>query len=253
MKWEPAQYEKFKNERSAPFAELAGLIDLRKGMRIVDLGCGTGELTLALTEMAPDSDALGIDSSESMLERANLLARPGLRFAQRSIEDIDGEWDLIFSNAAIHWVDDHPGLLRRLRDRLAPGGQLAVQVPSNHHHYAHTAIAELAGREPYLGALNGWTRTVPVLSIDAYAALLHELGFESVDVFEKVFAHILADVGAVAQWTRGTALLPYLERLPADLAEAFFADYEAMLAARMPERPVFYPFRRTFFYGRLPG
>lgn len=253
MKWDPAQYEKFRNERSEPGTELIARAILRPGMRIVDLGCGTGELTLMLALLARESETLGIDASEAMLEKAATRTRPGLRFVQGRIEEVEGEWDLIFSNAAIHWVDDHPALLRRLTDRLAPGGQLAVQVPSNHTHYAHTAIAELASREPYRGALNGWTRSVPVLSIDAYAALLNELGFEVIDVFEKVFAHTLADAGAVAQWTRGTALLPYLERLPAEMAEAYFADYEAMLAERMPERPVFYPFRRTFFYGRLPG
>ena len=126
MPWDPERYEQFKNERYAPFEDLIALVQLRDRLRVVDLGCGTGELTGRLADHLPGSDVLGIDSSAEMLARAAERARPGLRFEQRALEDIDGAWDVIFSNAAIHWVDDHPSLIPRLFSLLRPGGQLVI-------------------------------------------------------------------------------------------------------------------------------
>ena len=71
MSWDVDQYERFKNERAQPFRDLAALIEPRANMRIVDLGCGTGELTRELHEQLSASETLGIDSSQSMLQKAS--------------------------------------------------------------------------------------------------------------------------------------------------------------------------------------
>jgi trans-aconitate 2-methyltransferase len=252
MPWDPEQYRKFQAERFAPFDDLVALIDVRSNLRAIDLGCGTGELTARLSDLLPGSDVTGIDSSAEMLARAAALARPGLRFEQRAIEDAEGAWDLVFSHAALQWVDDHATLIPRLFSLVAPGGQLAVQVPSNHHHDSHVLIRETASEEPFRAALDGWTRTAPVLSIDAYAGQLFALGAERIVAFEKVYAHVLEDADAIADWVKGTALVPYLERLPASLRDAFMKRYRGKLRARWPESPVFYPFRRTLFAATRP-
>ena len=133
-------------------------------MQVVDLGCGTGELTRRLGDALPGSDVLGLDRSPEMLARAASQARPGLRFELGNIEDAGGDWDLIFSHAALQWVEGHATLIPRLLSRLRPGGQLAVQVPSNHGHPTHSLILELAGEEPFRSALGGWRRISPVLA-----------------------------------------------------------------------------------------
>lgn len=250
MPWDPAQYHKFQAERAAPFEDLVRLIEVRPGLRVVDLGCGTGELTRRLADLLPDSDVLGIDNSPEMLTRAEALARPGLRFERQSIEAVEGEWDLVFSHAALQWVDDHDALIPRVFRLLAPGGQLAVQMPSNHGHFSHRAAHQLAGEPPFAAALDGWSRQSPVLAIDAYAALLYAEGGEDITVLEKVYPHVLANADAVAEWTRGTLLVPYLERLPPPLKEAFFATYRDRLRRSLPESPVFYGFRRTLLAAR---
>src|SRR2546427_1145903 len=159
MPWDPDRYHKFQSERSAPFVDLLGLVKVREGLEVVDLGCGTGELTKKLADALPGSDVTGIDNSPQMLLRAEAESgartRPGLRFQLASIESLDGEWDLIFSHAALHWVEDHNSLLPRLFRMLRPGGQLAVQMPSNHGHATHVLITEIAGEEPFRGALGG--------------------------------------------------------------------------------------------------
>lgn len=202
MPWEPDRYEQFKEERFAPFNDLVSLINVRPGLRVIDLGCGTGELTARLSDLLLDSDVLGIDSSAEMLERAREHTRPGLRFEIGRVEGLRGEWDIVFSHAVIQWVEDHPRLVPQLLSLAAPGGQLAVQLPSNFRHPTHLLYAETAGEEPFRTALGGWTRIWPTLSIQEYADLLYASGAEEITVFEKVYPHVLADADALADWRR---------------------------------------------------
>src|SRR5215468_3916801 len=123
--WKHAQYEKFRDERSQPFFDLMALVEPRPGLRAVDLGCGTGELTRELHRRLKARETLGLDRSASMLEKSAAYAGDGLRFERRDIEafldDPGGAFDIVFSNAALHWVDDHERALERLRSALAPG------------------------------------------------------------------------------------------------------------------------------------
>jgi trans-aconitate 2-methyltransferase len=252
MPWNPDLYHKFQSERQAPFYDLLSLVTIRENLRVVDLGCGTGELTAQLAEALPGSEVLGVDNSPQMLERAQAYARPGLRFELAGIEDVSGEWDLIFSNAAIHWVDDHATLIPRLMGMLRPRGQIAVQVPSNHGHPALSIVRELAAEEPFRTALGGFVRHSPVLSINEYAELLYAHGGSNLTVYEKVYPQVLEDSDAMATFTAGTVLVPYMERLPEGLGEEFKRVYRERLSELYPGSPVFYGFRRTLFAATRP-
>ena len=250
MPWDPGQYLKFRKERSLPFDDLFSLIEIREGLSVVDLGCGTGELTRRLADSLPASRVLGIDSSPKMLMHAKEQERPGLSFDYGDIQTVTGQWDLLFSNAAIQWVDNHDRLIPRLMSLLSPCGQLAVQLPSNHRHPSITMINESAGEEPFLTALHGWVRIPPVLEIDSYARLLYDYGGTDIVVFEKVYCHILDDADDILEWTRGTALVPYLERLPVELHLQFLQCYREKLWKVWPRGPVFFTFRRIFMAAR---
>lgn len=253
MPWDPTIYHKFQAERATPFVDLLGLVQVRPDLRVVDLGCGTGELTRRLTEALPGSEVIGLDSSPQMLARAAAHARPGLRFVEGTIETVGGDWDLIFTHAALQWVPDHAALIPRLLALLRPGGQLAVQIPSNHTHLTHQLITTIAGEAPFVTALGGWHRDSPVLGIEAYADLLFAAGGRDLTVFEKVYPHVLENADALADWTSGTALVPYFERLPLELRDPFMDRYRARLRAAYPGSPVFYGFRRTLFAATRSG
>ena len=252
MSWNPDLYHKFQKERFAPFEDLMDLIVVREGIRALDLGCGTGELTEMVSELLPDSRVLGIDSSKEMLEKASQKKRPGLNFELCPIERVSGEWDLIFSNAAIQWVSNHDQLIPKLTSLLRPGGQIAVQLPANHKHPTQRLISELAREEPYSSALGVWGRGFSVLTIREYSELLYGCGAQDINVFEKIYPHVLENVDAVIDWLSGTALLPYFERLPNELREDFLNSYRERLRDLYPEAPVFYPYQRIFFSGRWP-
>lgn len=247
MPWNPDRYDQFEKERSAPFEDLFGLIKIRPGLEGIDLGCGTGRLTSILAERLPGSRVLGLDASSEMLARTAQYARPNLTFELGRIEQATGSWDLVFSNAAIQWVPDHPALLPRLLALVRPGGQLVVQIPSNYSHPAHTTILEVAAEPPFRQALGGWTLLRSVLSIDEYAELLYQNAATQITVLEKVYPHVLADADAVADWTSGTALVPYFERLTPALRDQFMQRYRQRLRQIWPEGPVFFGFRRILF------
>ncbi|MCK5708914.1 MAG: methyltransferase domain-containing protein [Deltaproteobacteria bacterium] len=252
MSWNPELYHKFQKERFEPSQDLMDLMVVREGLSVLDLGCGTGELTEMVLDMLPESEVLGIDSSKEMLEKASMKKRPGLNFELCPIEKASGGWDLIFSNAAIQWVSNHEQLIPGLVSLLKPGGQIAAQLPANHKHPTQTIIAELAREEPYSSALGGWSREWSVLSIREYAELLYESGAQDINVFEKIYPHVLEDIEAVIDWLSGTALLPYFERLPQELHEAFLNSYRERLPHLYQSVPVFYPYQRIFFSARRP-
>ncbi|MDB4970666.1 MAG: Trans-aconitate 2-methyltransferase [Myxococcales bacterium] len=246
MEWDPEQYDKFRAAREQPFADVAGLVDGLRVRRVVDLGCGPGNLTRKLAEKFRDADIVGIDSSPAMLAQAAPLGGLHLRFAQATIEEfadglaVDGDFDLIFSNAALHWVPDHERLIPKLVGRLGLEGQLAVQLPADDYNPARVIFSDVAG----------WRHQMGTLDIAQYAELLNAAGLEELTVFEKIYPHILRDADAVLEWAKGTALLPYLERLPPAQHAHYLDEVRRRLHAKYTGRPVFFPFRRIIFYGR---
>src|ERR1043166_6929513 len=172
--WSPHQYERFHDERSGPFLDLLGFVRGRPGMRVIDLGCGTGELTRLLHERLQAAETLGLDSSEAMLGGSAAFAGGGLRFERGDVAKFlaRGSYDVVFSNSVLHWLPGHEALLARLSAALAPGGQLAVQVPANFDHPSHLVAAEVASEAPFAVALGGHAHAINVLTPEDYARLL---------------------------------------------------------------------------------
>ena len=252
--WDPGQYAKFLRERSAPFFDLLDLVEPRPGMRVVDLGCGTGELTRQLHERLGARETLGLDRSPKMLEKSGAFAAPGLRFAEGAVESFtpDAPLDLVFSNAALHFVEGHEALLARLASFLAPGGQLAIHVPANQDHPTHLAARELAREEPFARALAGWAHPTHILPVEAYATLLHRLGFPRQAVKLVVYGHLLESRESVVEWVKGSILTEYQSRMPPETWEAFLASYRDRLLPRLAdERPYFFTFKRVLMHAAL--
>jgi trans-aconitate 2-methyltransferase len=254
--WNPDQYERFRDERSLPFFELLAMVQPRPGGSVIDLGCGTGELTAVLHRALGAKATLGLDSSETMLERSAALAVPGLTFRLGTIARFAPRkpYDVVFSNAALQWLDDHPRLFERLAAGVAPGGQLAVQVPANDDHPSHQTAFALASEEPWRGYLGGYRREWPVLKPERYAELLDRLGFARQEVRLRVYAHHLAGPEAVVEWVKGTLLTDYERRLEPPAYAAFLAEYRRRLMAQLPDsRPYFYAFKRVLLAATKAG
>ncbi|MBI2840990.1 MAG: methyltransferase domain-containing protein [Acidobacteria bacterium] len=249
--WSPAQYERFRDERAQPFFDLMALVRPSHRMSVLDLGCGTGELTRLLHERLQALETLGIDNSPKMLEKSEAHAADGLTFQLGDIADFRSapRFDLIFSNAALQWVPGHEKVLDSLTSSLRNGGQLAIQMPANYDHPSHTVAAEVAAEEPFREALGAHVRRSPVLEPERYALLLDRLGYRGQHVQLHVYGHHLASREEVVEWVKGTLLTDYQRRLPVELYDEFLASYRARLLPRLDDtHPYFFIFKRILLW-----
>ncbi len=247
--WDVAAYEQFADERLRPALDLIGRIPDVAPKHIFDLGCGTGSVTRLLARRWPEAAVTGVDGSAEMLAAAR---RDGgsIRWLQADIADwlSDAQPDLLFSNAALHWLDDHGVLFPRLLALLPSGGVLAVQMPNNFAAPSHRAIAELAEREAWRDRLLPLVREAPVAPAGAYLEMLLPQTAR-VDLWETTYWHVLDGEDPVPAWTSGSVLRPFLAALAEGERRDFIAAYtEAMRAAypRLHGGRTPFAFRRLF-------
>jgi trans-aconitate 2-methyltransferase len=257
--WNPAQYGAFADERARPFHDLLDLIKPAPMRRAVDLGCGTGELTALAADRFGIDTMLGLDTSAAMLAKAEAHQRAGLSFAVGDLVEWSsaGDHDLVLSNAALHWAPDHAAVLGRWTDALAPGGQLAVQMPSNADHPSHLLSVETAHDPEFAPYLDAAAIADPVADNvqppQWYASLLFDLGFTDQIVRVQVYGPVLDHPAQIVEWTKGTSLTRFQKRLPPELFDEFIDRYRRRLVDALGDRtPYYYPFKRILFWARWP-
>jgi trans-aconitate 2-methyltransferase len=255
--WDPATYLRYAGERARPFADLVARVHAEAPREVVDLGCGTGEPAAALAQRWPGARVTGVDSSPEMLAAAAAYSVPGrVRFVPGDVRDWrpDRPVDVLVSNAVLHWVPGHAGLLARWAAALAPGGWLALQVPGNHGAPTHRLLADLCTAPRWAGRLAAAAPPAdPVLAPAGYLDVLTRAGLAA-DVWETTYLHVLRGPDPVLDWVRGTVLRPVLALLGDDAA-AFTSEYAAALRAAYPAQPdgtTVLPFRRVFAVGHRP-
>lgn len=252
MAWNPEKYDEFKSVRFKPFFDLVALIEDKSNMKTLDLGCGTGELTNMLSERLKTPMVKGIDSSKEMLEKAKPFKH--ITFEQKTIEaqiDTDEHWDLIFSNAAIQWVDNHQSLFPKIIAKLNKDGQLLVQMPVQDKNLLNQILLELVQEEPFHTALHGWKRLSPVLSMDEYAQILFENGGRDINIFMKVYPIIANTTDELYEFISGSALVPYFERLDVKVKTELISAFKARIALKFKRTPALYAFKRIIFHARF--
>ena len=260
MPWNPAQYLQFAGERLRPAVDLLARIPLDRPRTIVDLGCGAGNVTKLLGERWPDARIVGVDSSTDMLGEARAATCNDGRytFVAADLEQWrpDAPVDLVYSNAALHWLPDHAALFARVATMVAHGGVLAVQMPDNFRAPSHTLIADIARSERWRSRLGGIVREPPVAAAADYFAWLAPR-MAKLDIWLTEYLQILEprNDGAhpVAAWTRGTWLVPFLEVLDEQDRAEFLREYMQRLALAYPARDdgsTLFPFRRLFIVAK---
>ena len=244
--WDPDRYLVYADERGRPFVDLLARVDAQDPARVVDLGCGPGNLTTLLAQRWPSADVLGVDSSAEMVARAADVA--GIRVVQGDVRTWrpDAPVDVLFSNATYQWVPGHLELLPALVEHVAPGGWFAFQVPGNHDEPSHVLLHELA-TDPRFAAYTDGVARPHSHDPAVYADALRDLGL-TVDAWETTYLHLLTGEDPVFTWISGTGARPTLQALPDDLRPVFVAEYKALLREAYPPGPhgTTLPFRRIF-------
>ncbi len=250
--WDPDRYLAYADERGRPFVDLLARVDAVGPTRVVDLGCGPGNLTRLLAQRWPGAEVHGLDTSEAMIRRA----REGGGRVRYDVGDLRA-WqpphtgvDVLVSHATLQWVPGHLDLLPRLVGSLTERGWLAFQVPGNLDEPSHTIRAEMAAEPAYAPHTAGVA--VPAShDPEVYLEALVALGAE-VDVWETTYLHVLSGDDPVFTWVSGTGARPTLEALPTDLRAEFEGELRRRLRAAYPTRGgrVVFPFRRVFVVAR---
>jgi trans-aconitate 2-methyltransferase len=247
--WNPAQYAKFADVRLRPALDLLSRIDLEAPATVYDLGCGPGRITALLAERWPVAEIAGLDASPAMLAAAR-RGFPALRFIEADLASWTpaGPADLLFSNAALHWLDNHRALMPRLLRQVRPGGRLAVQMPRNHDQPSHQAILAAAAAGPWRDRLAPLLRPSPVATPERYYALLAPLA-RRLEIWETTYLQVLEGDNPVVEFTKGSALRPLLDALDGDMRFGFEAAYRGLIAGAYPAEAdgrTLFPFRRLF-------
>jgi trans-aconitate 2-methyltransferase len=252
--WDPAQYLRFSNERLRPALDLLAQIPLDAANHVVDLGCGPGNVTPLLKHRFPTAEVLGIDGSPDMLAKARVAASD-CRF---EIGDFN-TWapaekpDLIYSNAALHWVTDHDILFPRLLSLLTPNGVLAIQMPAMHDAPLRALQNEVAATGPWAPILKDAGFARGLLPTGTYYDIVRP-HVASLDMWETTFLHVLTGENAVTEWAAGSSLRPFLDALPAELKQPFRDAYSDALRPHYPRRAdgtTLLPFKRLFIVARV--
>jgi trans-aconitate 2-methyltransferase len=244
--WDERQYAMFLDARTRPSRELLARLPLTAAKRVIDLGCGPGNSTELLRERWPSARISGVDSSEQMLRSAR-AAHADIDWVQSDLRDYvpDGQVDVLFANAVLHWLPEHERLIPALFDQLSPGGALAFQMPYNSEEPSHRWMRELPG--PWGSRLETIRPEAPVGTPAFYYDLLSPRA-STVDIWQTRYEHVMPDADAIVDWVKGSGLRPYLEALPDDERAQYLGAYREAIAGAYPQRS---DGRRLFSFPRL--
>lgn len=249
--WNSKQYLKFEKERTQPSIDLIGHLTLENPIKIIDIGCGPGNSTQALYRRFPSAQILGIDNSPNMIETAS-EKYPHLQFllrdAAEGFDGMDSDFDIVFSNACIQWVPDHPRLLRNMMGLLRPGGMLAVQAPMNYEEPIHRIIQAVSASVKWKEKFQH-PRCFYNLEEDDYYNLLAEISSDF-QMWKTIYFHRMPSHQSIMEWYKSTGLRPYLQALEEEDRAVFEAEVysEVMKAYPVQENgEVIFRFPRLFF------
>lgn len=252
--WNPDVYLTYADHRGRPFYDLLARVGAREPRRIVDLGCGPGNLTETLTVRWPGAVIEAWDSSPEMVEAAR---NRGLDARVGDVRDWTPapDTDILVSNATLHWVPEHPELLVRWAGQLAAGSCVAFQVPGNFDAPSHQSVRTLVQRPEWSELLRDYPFEKAEVTRPAvgYAELMTNAGCTA-DAWETTYVHELTGENPVLEWIHGTALRPVRAGLSDAQWDGFKAELIPLLDAAYPKRAdgiTFFPFRRIFVVAQV--
>ena len=261
-RWDPGQYHRFTDHRLRPALELLDRVPITGASIVYDLGCGSGNVTRLIAERFADARVAGIEmSSEMLAKEAETPSR--IEWMQADIADWAPERtpELIYSNAALHWIDDHATLFPRLFRFVAPGGCLAVQMPLSFSMPSHVLMRETLANGGVNGSRLGDEALAAAVArkwvLDAgeyYDLLAPEAAV--LDVWETEYLQRLEGDDPVLEWVKATGLRPILNGLDGADRDRFIEAYRERLRRAYPRRDgghTLYPFRRLFMVATRRG
>jgi trans-aconitate 2-methyltransferase len=249
--WNPEQYLKFDEERTRPSIDLVARIPIDNPSSIIDIGCGPGNSTQVLARRWPGCKIVGVDNSPAMIERAKKdYPRQEWRILDAGKDEIEGTFEIVFSNATIQWIPNHADLLKKFHGLLTKKGIIAIQIPLFWDMPIGKTIANIATSERWSPLTGRVSDLFSIHDPSYYYDKLSELS-GSIDIWVSDYFHVLDSHVSIFEMIRSTGLRPYLERLRTEQEKNEFEGAVLREIARdyplQKNGRVLFPFKRLFF------
>jgi trans-aconitate methyltransferase len=228
--WDANDYAKQSTNQQKWARELITKLNLQGDEHILDIGCGDGKVTAEIAMNVPDGKVVGMDSSSSMIELAQ-NEFPQEKYENLSFKTGDARkfsfnerFDLIFSNATLHWVIDHQPVLKNIYNCLKPGGRILLQMGGKGNAAnILDVLDDMKQDQKWKSYFIDFDFPYGFHGVEEYKSWLIEAGFiiKCVDLLPKVMTH--PDKGGLEGWIR-TTWLPYTQRIPDSDREAFISE-----------------------------
>lgn len=252
--WDPKQYLGFDFHRLRPALDLIARIPAEGPGSVIDLGCGPGNVTRILKERWKDAEVTGVDNSEEMLVKAR-ESYPDINWQTVDLNNWQSNQpvDVLFSNAALHWLEDHDVLFPQLLKSVKPGGYLAVQMPRNWEAASHMSINETVASGKWRERLESVIRLTPSLAPEKYYEIL-AAHVSELEIWETDYIQVLEGENPVAEYVKGSWLQRFLQELEEPESSEFEAIYREKILEAYPKQSdgkTLFPFKRCFILARL--
>jgi trans-aconitate 2-methyltransferase len=240
MKWNPEDYARNSDAQLKWAQELRRHLDLQGDESVLDVGCGDGKITADFATTLPRGRVIGVDSSPDMIAFATRTYAskqyPNLAFAcidARSL-DFEQEFDLCFSNATLHWVDNHSAFLTGASRLLRHGGRLVISCGGEGNAVDVLQVfSELAACEPWQRYFDGFRNPYFFYGTQDYSLWLKKAGFkvERLELVPKDMTHL--GKAGLAGWIR-TTWMPFTQYVPESKRDAFITDFVESYLRKIP-------------------
>lgn len=251
--WNADLYERFGKERIQPSIDLAAKIEGAPDT-ILDVGCGSGMSTLCLRNRFPNAKITGVDLSAEMLEKAGQLFLDAdflQKDCSQSMEEL-GKFDLVFANAFLQWLDNQEEFLCNIHKNMNEGAALAMQIPAFHQMTISDIVIDTADR--CFPKRFSAVRRVRNFSLQQYYDMFSRY-FAQVTMWKTDYIHQFDNSDRIVEFVRGTALIPYMERLNDAECAQFLTELKKQTRDAYPASEngtVLFAFQRMFFVAKDP-
>lgn len=238
--WNAKDYERNSEAQQKWARELLANLNLRGVEDILDLGCGDGKVTAEIARLVGDGSVVGVDNSRQMIDLAKKKysqnKHPNLSFQVMDASDLLFEecFDVVFSNAVLHWVKNHKPVIEGLYKSLRVGGKIILRMGGKGDAEGILSIInDVKASNKWAQYFTEFEFPYSFLGIDEYQVLLKESGFSinRVELIPKDMTH--DGKSGLSGWLR-TTWLPYTERLPKEKREVFIEEIASKYLDKLP-------------------
>jgi len=238
--WDADEYKKFSSGQERWARELLSKLDLKGNESVLDLGCGDGRITAEIAKTVINGSVVGIDNSESMISLAKEKF-PEEKYKNISFQVMDakdikfiGKFDVVFSNAALHWVDDHRKVMEGIHRCLKPGGRFLIQTGGRGNAAAaFETLGEMAVSDKWKTYINNIVSPFHFFSDKDYEELIPAAGFNPIriELLNKDMVH--KGIDGFKGFIR-TTWLPFTQKIPEDKREQFISEAASLYVKKYP-------------------